>query len=125
MQTQVRFKEMARSESLENYALEKIEPVATEFLMRHDYHLQIWLIAEHSRTNRGAPCYRCEVDVRYPHKREIFISKESPDMHEAICLAADTTKVMLREESKREIHNRHQAIPVPEVVVESEDEYLE
>lgn len=107
MRTEVHFAHMQRSEALENYALERIEPIVEEFLNREDCHLQIWLNKEHSRHQKGAPEFKCEINVRFPPKKEVFVNKSDEDMHTAINIAASTLQTLLREESKRELNRRH------------------
>ncbi len=107
MQTQVHFTHMDRSESLEQFAIEKMEGVAHELLHRGEFHLQIWLVNEKSAQSKGPHQFKCEVSVRFPPKREIFIDKTSEDMYESIGLVENALRQVLREEAKKEIQKRH------------------
>lgn len=106
MRTQVHFNHMDRSEALEDHAVSRFEGVVEEFLKREDCHLQIWLIAEKSHQHKGPSLFRCEVDVRFAPKRELFMAKSSQDMYDAINLTAHALSQVIREESKKEIQQR-------------------
>lgn len=106
MRFDVQFRHMERSEVLENYAIEKITQAVEGFVHAHDSHVLIWLISDLNRTNRGTPEFCCEVEVRYPKKKDVFISKADRDIHVAINEAAEKLSVMLDEAGKREISKR-------------------
>lgn len=110
MKTDVHFKDMVRSEALENFAATHVDAIVSEFLNRHDYHTQIWLKTEHGHNERGVPMFCCEIDIRYPPKKEVFIQKFHNDMYQAVRMAVDSLKVTLREISKRELDSRQQNI---------------
>ncbi len=88
MRTKIHFTHMDRSESVENHAVSKIEKIVTDFGGRPDYHLQVWLVSENPKLAKGAPLYKCEVSVRFPPKKEVFVQKSSEDMYDAINFAA-------------------------------------
>jgi ribosome-associated translation inhibitor RaiA len=111
MRLDIHFRHMDRSESLENFATEKITHSVDGFAHRHDVHVQAWLISELNKSNRGAGSFICEIEIRYPKKKQYFIQKQSPDMHTAIQMAADKLKVLVDEAGKREIDFRHD-VPV-------------
>lgn len=108
MRTEIHFTHMDRSETLEVEASDRITEVIEEFLNRDDCHTQIWLIKEHSPFGKGKPEFKCEVSVRYPPKKEVFVHKSHEDMHHAIHMTATALQGVLREESKREINRRHE-----------------
>lgn len=110
MRLDVQFRHMDRSETLEDYALDKITQAVDGFVHRHDAHVMIWLISDLNRTNRGTPEFKCEIEVRYPRKKDVFISKNAPEMHAAIQAAADKLKIILDEAGKREKAQRHEPI---------------
>ena len=66
----------------------------------------VWLVSDLNRTNRGTPEFCCEIEVRYPKKKDVFISKENSDIHLAITEASDKLAVMLDEAGKREVARR-------------------
>ena len=109
MRIDVQFTHMERSEALEEFAIEKLEPILESMLNRESGHAQVWLVCDHSRHHqRGAPEYRCEVEVRYPPRKDVFVCKADEDIHAAIQEAAAALKSLLRSESKREIdEHRH------------------
>lgn len=110
MRLEVQFRHMDRSESLEQLAIDKISQAVEGFVHRHDAHVQVWLISDLNRTNRGTGMFCCEIDVRYPKKRDLFISKKDVDMKVAIQDATDSLKVMLDEAGKRERSMRREPI---------------
>lgn len=102
MRLEVQFRHMDRSESLETLATDKISAAVEEFVHRHDSHVQVWLISDVNRTNRGTPQFTCEIDVRYPKKHELFISKSDSDIVLAINEATNSLAIMLDEAGKKE-----------------------
>lgn len=109
MRTEIRFRHMDRSEALETYTLEKVGQAVEEFVHRHDAHVQIWLISDLNLSNRGTGQFICEIEVRYPRKKQFFISKTAADMHVAIQEAVDKLSILLDEVGKREIDQRYEA----------------
>ncbi len=110
MRLEVQFRHMDRSETLEEFAIDKISAAVEEFVHRHDAHVQIWLISDVNRTNRGTGQFTCEIDVRYPKKRDLFISKSNEDMQRAIIEASDSLSIVLDEAGKREKSLRRESI---------------
>ena len=106
MRTEIHFKDMERSEALESHALAKVEPL-TNYLHRSDCHVLIWLISVNSRFNKGTPEYKCEIEVRYPPKHDVFVSKTSEDIYEALNEASHAMAVLLRSRAKKEINTRN------------------
>lgn len=106
MRLEIHFRHMDRSEALEALATEKITQAVEGFSHRHDSHVQIWLISERNRINRGTGFFTCEVEVRCPRKKDYFVNKQHEDMHNAIQEAADALQIMLDEAGKRELDLR-------------------
>jgi ribosome-associated translation inhibitor RaiA len=110
MRIDVQFRHMDRSEALEAYAIDKITQAVDGFVHAHDSHVMVWLISDLNRTNRGTPVFCCEIEVRYPQKKDVFISKADEEVHLAINEAADKLSVMLDEAGKKEIARRRQPL---------------
>ncbi len=108
MRIDVQFRHMDRSEALEAFVTEKVEMAVDGFVHRHDSHVMIWLVSDLNRTNRGTPEFCCEIEVRYPKKKDVFISKTNSDIYSAINEACDKLSVLLDEAGKKEIHQRRQ-----------------
>lgn len=121
MRIDIQFGHMERSESLEAYAQDKFVGIVEEFLNRDDSHVQLWLVTEKSRLERGAPEFRCEASVRFPPRKEIFVSKSSDDMHDSINMAAKALEKQLRAHSKKEIKRAHTAPRAPELAPTASD----
>ncbi len=105
MRLEIKFNHMTRSEHLEAFVREKLEPVVDDLLHREDCHVMVWLMNVHSRTQKGVPELRCEIEIRYAPKRDFFVAKSSDDMHIAIVDAIDALAHHIREDGKREIRN--------------------
>lgn len=106
MKTEIHFKNMERTEALEDFALKKVEPLCG-YLHRSDCHILVWLIAVNSQFNSGTPEYKCEIEVRYPPKHDVFVSKSSEEMYDAINDASHAMHVLLTNRAKKEIHSRN------------------
>jgi ribosome-associated translation inhibitor RaiA len=107
MRLEIQFRHMDRSEALEALVTEKVSHAVEGFLHRHDAHIQIWLISDLNLTTRGTGEFCCEIEIRYPKKKQLFIQKKHIDMHNAIQEATDTLGVLLDEAGKRELDHRH------------------
>jgi ribosomal subunit interface protein len=103
MRIDVRFTHMDRSEALETYVQEKLTDILDEVLHRHDGHVMVWLNAETNRVAKTVPNFVCEFEVRYPPRKDLFVSRSSADMYAAINEAIDSLRMLLREEGKREV----------------------
>jgi ribosome-associated translation inhibitor RaiA len=110
MRLDVRFRHMDRSESLEDFVTERVNQVAADFLHRHDAHVQVWLVSDLNRTNRGNGSFICEIEVRYPRRRDFFIQKTNIDMHTAIIDATNKLALLLDEAGKKEVDLRSEPV---------------
>lgn len=110
MRIDVQFRHMSRSEVLEAYVTEKVNLAVEGFVHRHDAHAMVWLVSDLNRTNRGTPEFCCEIEVRYPKKKDVFISKANSDIHLAINEACDKLCILLDEAGKREISRRREPV---------------
>ena len=106
MRTEIHFKDMERSEALESFALDKVEPLCNS-LHRADCHILVWLVSVNSRFASGTPEYKCEIEVRYPPKHDVFVAKTAEDMYEAVNQASHAMQVLLRNRAKKEINSRN------------------
>ena len=109
MRTEIHFKDMARTDALETFARDKVEPLCN-YLHRSDCHILIWLVSVNSQFSTGAPEYKCEIEVRYPPKHDVFVSKTAEDMYDAINDASHAMHVLLRNRAKKEIDSRNDAV---------------
>ena len=96
---------MERTEALETFALDKVEPFCS-YLHRSDCHVMVWLVSVNSQFSTGTAEYKCEIEVRYPPKHDVFVSKSSENMYDAINAAAHAMQVLIRNRAKKEIHSR-------------------
>lgn len=107
MRTEVHFHHLDHSDALETHAIEKFSDIVDEYLSREDSHTQVWLVSEKSYGQKGEHVYKCEVSVRYPHKKEVFVSKTAADMRDAINKSGVALTGILKEESKKEQTKRY------------------
>ena len=120
MKLDIHFRHMDRSESLEDIVTAKIDQVIEAVLHSHDAHIQVWLIADVGRENRGTGSFTCEAEVRLPQKKDFFLRKSDADMHVAINDAMLTLRTLLDEAGKKERgKNRRQQQQQPRVATES------
>ena len=112
MRLEIHYNHLDRSDALDDYVSKKVE-VLYHVLHRADCHVQVWLIAVNSRFQKGVPEYKCEIDVRYAPKRELFVAKSATDLYDAISEAMDSAKNLIREESKTDRHVRPVVATVP------------
>ncbi len=106
MRLEVRFRHMERSEALEDLATQKVSAAVEGFNQRHSTHVQVWLVSELNRTATRLPNFVCEIEVRYPHKKDLFVSRESADMRTAIMDACESVEMLLNEAGKKELEHR-------------------
>jgi ribosome-associated translation inhibitor RaiA len=110
MRIEIRFRHMPRSEALESLVTERVVQASDGFVNRHDAHIQVWLVSDLNRTTRGTGSFICEIEVRYPPRKEFFIQKESSDMHVAIHEATEKLQDYLNDTVKKESEHRRNAI---------------
>lgn len=110
MRLEFHFNHMARSEALETFVQERLEPVVEDVLHRDDCHVLVWLITVHSRVQRGIPEFRAEIEIRYPPRKDFFVAKSADDIHIAVIDAIDALREHIREDGKREIEMRRTAM---------------
>jgi ribosomal subunit interface protein len=109
MRLEIHYNHLDRSDALDEYVSSKVE-ILYNVLHRADCHVQVWLVSVHSRFQKGVPEYKCEIDVRYAPKRDLFVAKSATDIYDAINEAIDSAKNLIREESKDQ--HRRQTITI-------------
>lgn len=112
MKIDIRFRHMERSEPLEEFVTAKLTRVLENVLHRQEAHIQVWLISELNLANRGTGWFICEINTRYPPRKDFFVRKEASDMYVAIQDAVDATRILIDEAGKKESHQRKQSQPV-------------
>lgn len=115
MRIEYHFSHLDRSEALEEFTRERLEPVIEGVLHRDDCHVMVWFIAVHSRAQKGVPEYRAEIEIRYAPRKDFFVGKNADDMHVAIVDALDALRVHIKEDGKREIQLRRSAPSFAEI----------
>ncbi len=106
MRLEIRFRQMERSEALEELVHDKISQAVADFSNRHETHIQVWLVSDLNRTSRSQGSFICEIDVRYPPRKDFYIHKTSDDMRVAIQEATDKLRARLNDAGKKELSAR-------------------
>ena len=125
MRLEFHFNHMERSEALETFVTERLQPVIDDVLHRSDCHVMVWLITVNSRVQRGVPEFRAEIEIRYPPRKDFFVAKNADDIHVAVVDAIDALREHIREDGKREIDLRRMSPPLHEVDLTSSREASE
>jgi ribosome-associated translation inhibitor RaiA len=110
MRLEIMFHHMDRSEGLENFVSEKLESLI-HVAHRQDAHFIVRLSTEQSFHQRNSLQFKCEIEVRYPHAKDVFVHKTDADIHVAIAEALDTVRTSIKKEDNRRLDARHRPRP--------------
>ena len=110
MNLEIRFRHMERSEALEDFVRDKISHSLAHVLHRRDAHVQVWLVSERNLVNRGTGWFVCEIDVRIPPRKDVYVQKAGQDMYAAVQAAVDRAHILLDESGKKERSRRRDVI---------------
>lgn len=121
MNINIHFRHMERSDALESLVTSKVTRALEHCLHRPDANIDVWLISERNLTNRGTGWFICEIEVRYPPRKRLFIRKDADDMHVAIQDAADAIHTLIDESGKKETQLRKQTPPAADIATLPEE----
>ncbi len=103
MQTNIHYRDVARTEHLEAYLLDRIEGLADKFL--HDdlnAHLMVKVEEERHRSEYRKPVFTCEVVLKPSHTRRILkVKKSGTDFYECVSDLVDAFKNVLAKHSSK------------------------
>lgn len=104
------FSHLDKSVFVENFALQKLEPMLARF--RRDRALDgvVKLDMENSRMHAGRDSFACEIRIRSRMFKNIVIRKSNINLYQAIAQAADTLHAVLskRHAARVKWHRRRQ-----------------
>lgn len=120
MQTDIHYRDVTRTENLEDYLLEKVEGSCEE-IFKYDSgaHLTVRVEEERHRTERRKPSYTCEVILKPSYLRKVFkVRKSDANFRRCVARTVNALKVILSKESSlKKQHGRHDRflnnIPTP------------
>ena len=111
MNTTVFFRDIGKTEALENYLQEKVES-ATEDFMKYDAEtmLTVRVESERRRTENRRPAFVCELILKPSHQKgTLKVRKNGEDFHTAVNDATAALRTILRRRSTRKSqHRRHE-----------------
>jgi ribosome-associated translation inhibitor RaiA len=109
MQTDIYYRDITKSEHLENYLMDKVEGAIENFLKyERDAHLTVRVDKARERKGTRGPLYKCEVVLKPVHSRSIIkVSKQDEDF--ATCVNKTVValkKILSRRSSIKAEHRR-------------------
>ncbi|MBC7371943.1 MAG: HPF/RaiA family ribosome-associated protein [Bdellovibrionaceae bacterium] len=111
MNTTVFFRDIGKTEALENYLEEKVAG-ATEGFMKYDHQtsLTVRIETERRRTENRKPAFICELILKPSHQKgTLKVRKNGEDFHTAVNDATAALRTILRRRStRRSQHRRHE-----------------
>jgi len=110
MQTEIFYRDITKTEALENFLLEKTESALESFLKNDpEAHLIVRVQTERHRTYTRKPVYKCEIILKPSHTRGVMkVVKQDADFYECVNKSVLALKAMLRRRSDRfHDHRRH------------------
>ena len=108
MRTEIFFKDIRRSEYIENFINDKIE-TPTDKLVHpdSDLHAMVRVEENRQRTSNRHPAFRCEITLMSGvTTRPLVIVKQDRNIFRAIVSSFDTLKVVLSKTHERLRHDR-------------------
>lgn len=127
MQTDIHYRDVTKTESLETFLTDKIETLVEKYLKDDpDAHLTVRVETERHRTQNRKPAFTCELILKPTHSRSVIkIKKTNEDFYACVGDAADALKnLLVHRSSKRSDHHRKDpllTVPVMSVPVLDED----
>lgn len=127
MQTDIYYRDVTKTESLETFLTDKIEGLVEKYVKNDpDAHLTVRVATERHRTQNRKPAFTCELILKPTHSRALIkVKKTNEDFYVCVADAADALKNLLaHRSSKLSDHHRTDpmlALPVTSVPVLDED----
>lgn len=108
MQTEIYYRDLTRTEALENYLIESVENEFLDFF-KNDESARLTIRAEtiRHRSQSRKPMYALEIVLKPSHTKAVMkVVKQDNDFYLAVQKATGAMKQMLRKRSDR-FHNHH------------------
>lgn len=108
MRTEIFFKDIRRSEYIENFINDKIETLTDKLVQPDsDLHVIVRVEEDKQRTHNRHPAFRCEVTVKSGGiAKPLVIVKQDRNLFRAIVATFGTLKVLLGKTHDRLRHDR-------------------
>lgn len=113
MRNEIIFKDIHRSEYIENFVNEKIETLAEKIRQfDSDMHLSVRLQEDRQGTPLRHPIFHCEVSVKSGvNENPYVVSKQDRNLFRAIVACFDALKVIMGKTHERLHHDRRRQRP--------------
>ena len=112
MQTDIYYRDITRTENLENFLLERVEAVAENyFKWDRGAHLTVRVESERHRTENRRPSYICEVTIK-PMRSKAVIKVRKSDPNFKACVAKTVSalrNILSKQSSLKQQHRRKEA----------------
>lgn len=107
MQTEIYYRDITRTESLEDLLLEKVQGAVDEFL-RYDSgaHLTVRVDTDRRRADARKPNFTCEVILKPSHTSVIKVKKTDENFNRCVMQTVAALKAIVRKKSSRRITRR-------------------
>lgn len=113
MQTEIRYRDITKSESLETFLLSRVEGLAEKYLKDDEAsHLTIRLSSSRRRSQNRKPSFTCELILKPTHSRSVMkVKRTNEDFYTCVGEAVTALKAVLTHHASRraENHRREQA----------------
>ncbi len=113
MKTDIYYRDITRTENLEDYLLEKTQGAVENFL-KYDAnaHLTVRVDTDRHRTDARKPSFQCEVILKPTRSRGVIkVRKSGKNFHAVVAETAEALKKILRRRSSiKAEHNRHDPV---------------
>lgn len=113
MKTNIYYRDITRTENLEEYLLEKTQGAVENFLKYDaEAHLTVRVDTDRHRTDARKPSFQCEVILKPTRTRGVIkVRKSGANFHEVVASTTEALKKILRRRSsKKSDHNRHDPV---------------
>ncbi|MDG0815190.1 HPF/RaiA family ribosome-associated protein [Bdellovibrio svalbardensis] len=123
MQTDIYYRDVTRTENLENFLMERLEAACGDFFKYDsDAHLTVRVETERHRTHNRKPSYTCEVILKPTKSRGVIkIRKSDTSFKRAVALTVASLKTVLRRRSSRK-GQHHRTDPMLSLIPEWREE---
>ncbi|WII72582.1 HPF/RaiA family ribosome-associated protein [Bdellovibrio sp. 22V] len=110
MQTDIYYRDITKTENLEDYLMEKVEGAVEDFF-KYDSgaHLTVRVETDRHRTQTRKPSYLCEVILKPSRMRTVIkVQKTDENFKRCVARTVNALKVILSKRSSRKAqHGRH------------------
>jgi|GEM_PF-1378037 len=117
MESTVVFDNLPKTEAIEDYAKEKLEALVDKLTGGKASEVRVHLAVVNSREHPGEDLFRCRVQVKGVHVREVVVTKTTGNLYKSVALVAKTLhrllpniRAKIRDRKKRRGVQIHHAL---------------